>query len=245
MNMEQNMKKRVLITGGSRGIGASCVELFSSLGHNVAFVYKSNADKAKECEKKTGAFPICADLSTSDGVRYAIDKAIEILGGIDILVNNAGVSIIGLVNDMSDSEWYHILNSNLSSAFLMSREASKYMISQHSGCIVNIGSVWGRCGASCEVAYSSTKAAMRGLTLSLAKELGPSGIRVNCVEPGVILTDMNASHTEETMKELCEETPLMRLGTPDDVARAVHFLTSDDASFITAQILGVDGGFGI
>lgn len=239
------MKKRVLITGGSRGIGASCVKLFASCGHNVAFVYKNSADKAAECEKQTGAVGICADLSTPDGVRYAIDKTIEILGGIDILVNNAGISMIGLVNDMRDDEWYHILNSNLSSAFFMSREASRYMISQHNGCVVNIGSVWGRCGASCEVAYSSTKAALRGLTLSLAKELGPSGIRVNCVEPGVILTDMNASHSEETMRELTDETPLMRIGTPEDVAKAVLFLCSDDASFITAQILGVDGGFGI
>ena len=239
------MKKRVLITGGSRGIGKACVKLFSSLGHKVVFVYKSSAYKAAECEKETGAIGICADLSTSDGVNYAINKAIEILGGIDVLVNNAGVSVIGLVNDMSDGEWYHILNSNLSSAFLMSREASRYMISQHSGCIVSIGSVWGRCGASCEVAYSSTKAALRGLTLSLAKELGPSGIRVNCVEPGVILTDMNAAHSEETMKELEDATPLMRIGTPEDVARAVYFLCSDDALFITAQIIGVDGGFGI
>lgn len=239
------MKKRVLITGGSRGIGRACVKLFSSLGHSVAFVYKSSADKARECEKDFGAFGICADLSTADGVRYAIDTAIEYLGGIDILVNNAGISIIGLVNDMDDGEWYNILNSNLSSAFLMSREASKYMISQHSGCIVNIGSVWGRCGASCEVAYSSTKSALRGLTLSLAKELGPSGIRVNCVEPGVILTDMNASHSEETMRELCDSTPLMRIGTPEDVANAVAFLCDDAASFITAQIIGVDGGFGI
>ena len=239
------MKKRILITGGSRGIGRACVELFTSLGHSVAFIYNQNHTEAATCKNETGAICISADISDPNIASCAVHTAIERLGGIDVLINNAGISMCGLFTDMSDEEWRKILDTNLSSAIYMSREASKYMISQHSGSIINIGSVWGRCGASCEVAYSATKAALRGFTLSLAKELGPSGIRVNCVEPGVILTDMNKEHSEDTMNYLCDETPLMRLGEPIDVARAVSFLAGDDASFITGQILGVDGGFAL
>lgn len=239
------MNKKVLITGGSRGIGKACVKHFSSLGDNVAFIYNKSHDEAKKLSEETGAFMICADISTPDGVKKAMDEAIAHFGKIDILVNNAGISHIGLISDMTDDEWKNILDVNLSSMFLMCREVSKHMVREHSGSIVNIGSVWGRCGASCEVAYSATKAGVRGLTLSLAKELGTSNIRVNCVEPGVIMTDMNSCHSEETLLELKEETPLMKLGDPMDVARAVYFLSSDDASFITGQILGVDGGFAL
>ena len=239
------MKKRILITGGSRGIGRACVELFAAQGHSVAFIYNQNHAEAAACKNETGAICISADISDPNIAACAANTAIERLGGIDVLINNAGISMCGLFSYMTDEEWRKILDTNLSSAIYMSREASKHMISQHSGSIINIGSVWGRCGASCEVAYSATKAALRGFTLSLAKELGPSGIRVNCVEPGVILTDMNKEHSEETMDSLCDETPLMRLGEPIDVARAVSFLASDDASFITGQILGVDGGFAL
>lgn len=239
------MKKRILITGGSRGIGRACVELFASYGHSVAFIYNQNHKEAAICKNETGAICISADISDPNIASCAARTAIERLGGIDVLINNAGISMCGLFSYMSDEEWRKILDTNLSSAIYMSREVSKHMISQHSGSIINIGSVWGRCGASCEVAYSATKAALRGFTLSLAKELGPSGIRVNCVEPGVILTDMNKEHSEETMASLCDETPLMRLGEPIDVARAVYFLSGDDASFITGQILGVDGGFAL
>ena len=242
--MEIAMKK-VIITGGSRGIGRACVELFTQNNYAVAFIYCSNDRAAEECAAVTGAHAIKADLSDSEEAEWAYNKAVEYLGGVDILVNNAGISSVGLVTDMTDDEWMRVMNTNLSSAFYMSRAASHDFVKQQSGAIVNIGSVWGRCGASCEAAYSASKAGLRGLTLSMAKELGPSGVRVNCVEPGVIDTDMNASFDDDDIAELCEQTPLYRLGDPAEVAELVYFLASEKASFITAQAIGVDGGFGI
>ncbi len=237
--------KKVIITGGSRGIGRACVELFSENGYAVAFIYHSNDMAAKECAAETGAFAIKADLSDPEEADWAYNKAVEYLGGVDVLINNAGISLSGLITDMTDDAWMMVMNTNLSSAFYMSRAATKDFVRQQSGAIVNIGSVWGRCGASCEAAYSASKAGLRGLTLSMAKELGPSGIRVNCVEPGVIDTDMNACYDEDDIADLCEQTPLYRLGDPAEVAELVYFLASEKASFITAQIIGVDGGFGI
>lgn len=237
--------KRVIITGGSRGIGRACVELFTENNCAVAFVYCSNDDAAKECVSATGAYAIKADLSDPEEAEWAYNKAVEYLGGVDILINNAGISSSGLVTDMTDDAWMQVMNTNLSSVFYMSRSATRDFVKQQSGAIVNIGSVWGRCGASCEAAYSASKAGIRGLTLSMAKELGPSGIRVNCVEPGVIDTDMNACYDEDDIADLCEQTPLYRIGDPAEVAELVYFLASEKASFITAQIIGVDGGFGI
>lgn len=237
--------KKVIITGGSRGIGRACVELFSENGCAVAFIYCSNDDAADDCSDETGAYAIKADLSDPDEAEMAYTKAVAYLGGVDILVNNAGVSSSGLVTDMTDDEWMRVINTNLSSAFYLSRAASRDFVRQQSGVIVNIGSVWGRCGASCEAAYSASKAGLRGMTLSLAKELGPSGVRVNCVEPGVINTDMNACYNDDEIAELCEQTPLYRMGDPAEVADLVYFLASEKASFITAQIIGIDGGFGV
>ena len=237
--------KKVIVTGGSRGIGRACVELFAENGYAVAFIYHSNDMAAKECAEVTGALAIKADLSDPEEADWAYNKAVDYLGGVDVLVNNAGISSSGLITDMTDDAWMKVMNTNLSSAFYMSRAVTRDFVRQQSGAIVNIGSVWGRCGASCEAAYSASKAGLRGLTLSMAKELGPSGIRINCVEPGVIDTDMNACYDEDDIADLCEQTPLYRLGDPAEVAELVYFLASEKASFITAQIIGVDGGFGI
>ena len=237
--------KRVLVTGGSRGIGRAIVESFARLGCRVAFIYRNNDDAALNTEKETAAAAIKCDISSPEDVRSAVRTAADALGGIDILVNNAGISHIGLFTELEDDEWENIVGTNLSGAIYASREAAKYMISQKYGRIINIGSMWGKTGASCEVAYSATKAALRGFTMALAKELGPSGITVNCVEPGVIDTEMNNQLDEETVCVLREETPLGRIGKPEDVAKAVVFLASDDASFITGQVLGVDGGYAV
>lgn len=225
-------------------MGAECVRRYAAAGDAVAFIYNKSAVSAQALAEETGATTVCADISDSAAARAAVGQAVAALGGIDILINNAGIAHIGLFTDLTDYEWRRLCDTNLSSAIYLSRETSKYMIRQHSGSIVNIGSVWGRAGASCEVAYSATKAGLRGFTRALAKELGPSGITVNCIEPGVIDTEMNAALDDATRSALTDETPLGRLGTVADVAAAVQFLTSSEASFITGQIIGVDGGFG-
>lgn len=237
--------KRVLISGGSRGIGESLCKSFSESGAKVAFIYKSNEVAARSVASLTKALPIKADISNPVEALSAVSAAYEYLGGFDVLINNAGISQIKLFTDVTDDEFSNVINTNLGGAFYLSREIAKYMIREHYGKIINIGSMWGKCGASCEVVYSASKSALRGMTMALAKELGPSGITVNCIEPGLIKTEMNASLDGDTLKEICESTPLMRMGEPDDVASLALFLASDSASFITGQCIGVDGGFAI
>ncbi|MBP3370864.1 MAG: 3-oxoacyl-ACP reductase FabG [Clostridia bacterium] len=236
---------RILISGGARGIGAACVRGFASDGHSVAFIYRSAHEAAKRLADECGATEICADISKPDEAREAVAKALEALGGIDVLVNNAGIAQIKMFCDITDEDLNTMLSTNLSSAFYVTRAALPSMVSQKWGRIINIGSMWGKVGASCEVHYSASKAGLRGMTMALAKELGPSNITVNAVEPGVIATDMNASLDEDTLRELCDETPLCRIGQPEDVSELVRFLASDRASFITGQIIGVDGGFAV
>ena len=238
-------KKRVLISGGSRGIGRSLCKIFSDNGYDVAFIYKSNDEAAASVASSTGALSIKADVSIPSEAKRAVTTAIEALGGIDVLVNNAGISLIKLFTDVSDEEFKSIINTNLGGAFYLSREVSAHMVRQKHGRIINVGSMWGKCGASCEVPYSASKAALRGMTMALAKELGPSGITVNCIEPGLIRTEMNASLDEAALKEISDSTPLMRMGEPEEVAALALFLASDSASFITGQCIGVDGGFAI
>lgn len=237
--------KRVLITGGSGGIGAAIVKAFAETGCQVAFTYNKNHSVATALANQTGASALAVDLEKNESIREAVQIAATLLGGIDILVNCAGISQIMLFTDLSDDDIARMVQINLTSVMTLTKIAAPYMLRNHSGRIINIGSMWGKTGASCEVHYSATKAALEGFTKALAKELGPSGITVNCVEPGVIATPMNASLDEETIRSLIEETPLMRLGKPSDVADAVLFLASDKASFITGQILGVDGGFAV
>lgn len=238
--------RRILISGGSRGIGRACVRAFAQNGDAVAFLYCHNDEAAREATAETGAIAIRADISDPDAVRAAVAEAEKKLGGtIDVLVNNAAVAWIGLMQDMTDAEWRRVLDTDLSGAFYLSRAVVGSMIRNHYGRILHVGSMWGKTGASCEVAYSAAKAGLRGLTMSMAKELGPSGITVNCIEPGLIDTDMNASLDADTKASLCAETPLGRIGTPDEVAEAILFLASDRAAFITGQILGVDGGMAI
>lgn len=235
--------KRVLVSGGSRGIGAETVKRFCSMGYSVAFIYQNSDEAAKSLEKEYGAFPIKADMSDENSVVSAVSKAAKYLGDIDILVSNAGVSFVGQICDTNGENWRRVVDTNLSGAFYLTREVSKYMVRQHYGRIITVGSVWGKCGASCEVAYSASKSGIRGLTMALAKELGPSGITVNCVEPGIIDTDMNKCFSDQEITDVVSEIPAGRIGKTSDVSSLIVFLSSDGASYINGQCIAVDGGW--
>lgn len=234
--------KNILITGGSRGIGKAMVKAFSDKGYKVAFTYKSSLDEAESLSKETGALAIMADSAKENDVVKAVSTAANTLGGIDILINNAGISSFSLLQDLTLTEWNECMAVNLTSAFLYSREVIPYMLRSHEGRIINISSMWGLAGASCEVHYSAAKAGLIGFTKALAKELGPSGITVNAIAPGVIDTDMNSHLSDEDMKELSDETPVGRIGNAEEIAKAAIYLSSDDASFITGAVLNISGG---
>ena len=241
------MRKIALITGGSRGIGAACVRLFARSGWSVVFIANRSADKAQEltdalrAEGCDVAYFLC-DLSDGEQVVNTVAEILRSYKRIDALVNCAGVAHIGLFTDMTNAEWDALFAVNVRSVFSVTKAVLPGMISRQTGTIVNVSSMWGEVGASCEVAYSATKAAIIGLTKALAKEVGPSGVRVNCVTPGVIDTDMNAQLTDEDRAELAEETPLGRIGEADEVARTILYLCGEGASFITGQVIGVSGG---
>ncbi len=235
--------KRVLITGGTRGIGRAMVMLFAAEGYRVAFTYKSSAEEADRLEKATGALAIRADSAEEADIFAAVARTVDALGGIDILINNAGISSFSMLQDISLKAWNQCIATNLTAAFLYSREAVPYMIRQGFGRIVNITSMWGLVGASCEAHYSAAKAGLIGLTKALAKELGPSGITVNAIAPGVIETDMNAHLSGEDMRALSEDTPVGRIGKAEEVARAALYLAGENASFITGDVLNISGGF--
>lgn len=235
--------KTVLITGGTRGIGRACVEKFCHDGWNVAFLYKTSDSIAKKLADKTSAFPIQCDVSSSKQVKDAVLSVIDRFGSLDVLVNNAGISYSGLIQDMTDDDWRSLIDTNLGSVFYTCREVVPLMIRQGSGTIINVSSMWGITGASCEVAYSASKSGVIGFTKALAKELAPSHIRVNAVAPGAIDTDMMSEYTEEDLKAIADETPLGVLGKTQNIADAVYFLACETASFITGEVLNVNGGF--
>ncbi len=235
--------KTVVITGGTRGIGRACVELFAKNGCNVVFGFEKSDGLSEEiCKKYNNVISVKGDISTIEGNRALFDCALNNFGTVDAVVLNAGISHFGMLCDEGEDEYNRIFDVNFKSVFLGCKEASKIMVNQKNGAIVTVSSMWGQVGASCESLYSASKSAVIGFTKSIAKELAPSGIRVNCVCPGVIDTEMNAVLSPETLNELAEETPLGRLGTPEEVAKTIYFLASEDASFITGQVLGVNGG---
>ena len=238
----------VLVTGGSRGIGAKIVEVFAQNGYNVVINYNSNSKRAQDLSQSLNSRGFStkifkADVSNINEVRNMINFAKEQYGSIDILINNAGISQTKLFDEITQSDWDNMVNINQKGVFNCTSQVVGDMIRKKSGVIINIASMWGITGASCEVHYSATKAAIIGLTRALAKELGPSNIRVNCVAPGVIQTDMLNDYTEMDLENLRQQTPLLRLGKPEDVANVVYFLASDKASFITGEVVNVTGGF--
>jgi len=227
----------VVITGGSRGIGAAAVELFAARGDRVVFLYEKNHGAAEAVARKTGAQAICCDVS--DG--KAVGRAFEKIGDVDILICNAGIMHFGLLSMMAEADWDRIFAVNVKSVYHCVNAAMPSFLKKQRGCIITVSSMWGQVGASCEAAYSATKGAVIALSKALAKELGPSGIRVNCVAPGVILTDMCAGVEPAILTEMAEETPVGRNGTAMDVAKAFVYLA--DADFITGQVIGVNGGY--
>ena len=231
----------VLITGVTGAIGAALVEEFSRTD-DVAFTYLNNKEHARELSQKYRAFPVKMDIADNNSVQFAVESVLKEFSRIDILVNNAGISLIKPFTDITDDDWETQLSVNLTGCFRVTKAVVPQMIRRKSGAIVNISSVWGVHGASCEVAYSAAKAGVIGFTKALAKELGLSGITVNAVAPGVIDSPMNSAHLNpDELAELCDETPLGRLGKASEVARAVRSVAEN--GFITGQILGVDGGF--
>ena len=233
----------VLITGGSRGIGAAMARLFSEKGWRVAFTYLNSEEKALSLSRETGALALRCDAKSEADTAAMAAQALKQFGHLDALICNAGISYTGLLQDMTADQWDGLFAIHVRGAFLATRAFLPGMISRQSGSILYISSMWGQVGASCEAAYSACKAALIGLGKAMAKEVGPSGVRVNCLCPGVIQTDMLREYPREDLQALADDTPLCRLGTPEDVARAAFFLSSKDASFITGQVLGVNGGF--
>ena len=240
-------KKSILITGSSRGIGRACAKAYAKAGYHVFLNCVHQVERLEELAHEIlsdggSCTTVPGDVSNPDEVRKIFQVIEKECGGVDILINNAGIAWFGLLTDMTDNEWDKILATNLSSVFYCSRAAIPYMVSKKCGKILNISSMWGQVGASCEVHYSASKAAVIGLTKALAKEVGPSHIQVNCVAPGVIKTAMNSHLDKQTLEMLKEETPLGVIGTTEDVAQMVGFLASDHSDFITGQVFGINGG---
>ena len=228
--------KTVLITGGSRGIGAAAVARFASRGDRVFFLYEKEHTAAAAVAAATGATALCCDVADGQQVRSALAS----IGNVDILICNAGIVHYGLMSMMAESQWDRIFDVNVKGIYHCVNACMPGFLQKQQGCVITVSSMWGEVGSSCEAAYSATKGAVIALTKALAKELGPSGIRVNCVSPGVILTDMCAAVDPQILSQMAEEAPLGRNGSPEDVAKAMAYLA--DADFVTGQVLGVNGG---
>ena len=241
------MSKVAVITGASGGIGAAVARRLAAQGCYVVLGYCRSREKAeslcRELREAGGeAVSFRADLTKAEEAKALIEFAVQQYGHLDILVNNAGISQIKLFTDITQEDWQRMFAANVDGIYHCCRAAVPYLVQQHSGTIINVSSIWGLCGASCEVHYSASKAAVIGFTQALAKELAPSGITVNCVAPGVIDTDMMAAFTAEDKAALAEETPVGRLGSADEVAKLLVFLAGEDAGYITGQVFGVNGG---
>lgn len=242
-NQEKNIvNKVVVVTGGSRGIGAEIVKFLAKLGYKVVLNYNKSESYAQDVKKELNNVEIFkADVSKKEEANALIDFAIKKYGKIDVLINNAGIAQTKLFTEITDEDWNNIIGTNLNSAFYCSREAVKNMIHNKSGLIINISSIWGITGASCEVAYSTSKAAINGFTKALAKELGPSNIRVNAIAPGILNTEMNSYLSEDEIKNIKEEIPLEKIGDPVDIAKCVKWLIEDN--YTTGQIISINGGW--
>lgn len=241
-------KKTAIITGSSRGIGKAIAILFAESGYNVVINYSKSEKEAIELytDLRNKGFSVKvfkADVSNRHEANLLINYCIGEFGRIDILVNNAGISQDKLFTDITDEDWTNMMNINLNGVFYCTQKALQYMIPEMSGKIINISSIWGMVGGSYEVHYSTSKAAIIGMTKALAKEIGPSNIQVNCIAPGVIQTDMLNNVSDEILNVLKDETPLMRLGTPEDIAHVALFLADDKSNFITGQVISPNGGF--
>lgn len=242
-----NNKKTALVTGGAKGIGSAICRALAIDGYKIAINYNSSQTEAVDLKNELSAITeveiFKADVSDSKQVKEMFSEIEKVFGCVDVLVNNAGIAEQMLFTDITDETWQKMINVNLSGAFYCCREALKFMINKKSGRIINIASMWGETGASMEVHYSASKAGLIGLTKALAKEVGLSGVTVNAVSPGVIMTDMMKSFSEDDIAVLKDETPLNSLGTAENVADAVSFLASEKADFITGQVISVNGGF--
>ena len=227
---------KIVITGGSRGIGAEAVRRFRELGHEVLFLYEKNHQAAEAVMAESGAKGLCCDVADKD----AVSRALAGFGPVDVLINNAGIAHYGLISQIGKEHWDRMFAVNVHGMYHCIDAVLPGMLQTQNGCIINVASMWGQVGASCEVCYSATKGAVIAMTKALAKELGPSHIRVNCIAPGVVLTDMCANIDAETMEWLREDTPLERHGTPADMVKAMQYLV--DADFVTGQVLPVNGG---
>lgn len=245
--VEKNIaRKTVIVTGGSRGIGAEIVKMFAQSNYNVVLNYNKSEENARkikeELEQQGKNIEIFkADVSNRKDVQKLVKYTIEKFKSIDILVNNAGISQVKLFTDIIDEDWEDMIKNNLYSVFYCTQEVIPTMINKKQGCIINISSVWGMVGGSCEVHYSAAKAGIDGMTKALAKELGPSNIRVNSIAPGIIDTDMNKNITENELENLKEEIPLGRIGYSKDIAKCVKWLSEDE--YITGQVISINGGW--